>query len=159
MKKTTILALAAALLGGVASGLSAEGIPLKECPEPVRKTIRDHLGMGRIDEIKTIRVENRVLYLAEIDLPGKRERKLHVGGDGTLLKLVEEIRPGDLPRPVKSAIDPFLTKGTRFDGIDRVTAAGKTEYHVELDLVDDVDLHLVLGENGEILRRREEADF
>lgn len=159
MKKTTILALAAALLGGVASGLSAEGIPLKECPEPVIKTIRDHLGLGRIDEIKTIRVKNRILYLAEIDLPGKRERKLHVGGDGTLLKLVEEIRPGDLPRPVKSAIDPFLAKGTRFDGIDRVTAEGKTEYHVELDLADDVDLLLVLGENGEILRRREEADF
>ncbi len=151
--------LAATLLGGVATGLYAEGIPLKQCPEPVVRTIKSQLGFGRIDEIKTIRAENRILYLAEIDLPGERERKLHVGDDGTLLRVVEDVRLGDLPRPVKSALQPFLAGGNRFDGADRITASGRTEYYVEVDLPDDADLHLVIGEGGEILRRREEGDF
>ncbi|MBL9161072.1 MAG: hypothetical protein JNJ70_26560 [Verrucomicrobiales bacterium] len=159
MKKTSLHALAATLLGGVSSVLLADEIPLSQCPEPVRETIRGNTGLGRIDEIKTIRMENRVLYLAEIDLPGKRERKLHIAGDGALLKMIEEIRPGDLPRKVKSTMDTFLAPGGRFDSADRVTAGGKVEYHVDLDLADDVDLHLVIDENGGILRRREEADF
>lgn len=159
MKKQTILTLAATLLGGVATGLRAEGIPPKQCPEPVWRTIRDHLGRGRLDEVKTISKNGRMLYLAEIELPGNRERMLHVGGDGTLLKFVEAIRLKELPRPVQSALDPFLANTTRFDGADRVTSGSGTEYHLDLELVDDVDLHLVLGERGEVLRRREEADF
>ncbi len=159
MKTQTILTLAATLLGGVATGLRAEGIPTKQCPEPVWRTIRDHLGKGRLDEVKTIRKDGRILYLAEIELPGSRERLLHVGDDGTLHKLIEEIRLKDLPYPVQSALNPFLANSTRFDGADRVRADGRTEYHLDLELVDDVDLHLVLGESGEVLRRREEADF
>ena len=159
MKTKSIHALAATLLGGFSSGLHAEDISLKHCPERVRETIQDNLGVGRIDDIKVIRMQNRVLYLAEIDLPGNRERKIHIGGDGTLLKVVEELRLGDLPRQVKLTIETFLTPGADFESAARVTAAGKTEYHVELELAGDVDLHLVLNENGEILRRRELADF
>lgn len=159
MKTQTILTLAATLLGGVATGLHAEGIATKQCPEPVWRTIRDHLGKGRLDEVKTFSKDGRVLYHAEIELPGNRERMLHVGDDGTLLKLIEAIRLRELPRPVQSALDPFLANSTRFDGADRVLAGGKTEYHLDLELVDDVDLHLVLGERGEVLRHREEADF
>ena len=41
----------------------------------------------------------------------------------------------------------------------RVISENRTEYHVDFDLIDEVDLHLVIGEGGEILRHREEADF
>ncbi len=93
MKTRPAFTLAASLLGGVATGLCAEGIPLRQCPSPVVDTIKSQLGPGRIDGIQTVRADSRRLYLAEIDLP------------------------------------------------------------------DDVDLLLVIGERGEILRRREEGDF
>ena len=115
MKSSTILLLAATLLGGFASGVRAESIHLKQCPESVIKTIQGQVGPGRIDKIKCIRLEGRVLYLAEIDLPGRRERKIHVGGDGTLLKVIDEIRLADLPRPVRVAVDPFLVGDSHFD--------------------------------------------
>lgn len=150
--------LFAVLAGGVSPELVAREIPLSQCPDPVREMIREHTGFGRVDEIKTIRTENRILYVAEIELPGQRERKLHVSGDGTLLKMVEDVRQGDLPRPVKAAIAPFLTPGVRFDSADRVTQSGRAEYHVEIDLADETDLHLVLDESGGILRRHENAD-
>ncbi len=159
MKTTPLHAIAVSLIGGASSGLLANEIPLSQVPTPVRETIKENAGLGRIDEIKTIRMENRVLYLAEIDLAGKRERKIHVSGDGSLLKIVDDVRLGELPRRIKAAMAPYLGTGARFDSADRVTAGGKTEYHVEIDLADDVDLYLVLDETGEVLRRREEGDF
>lgn len=47
----------------------------------------------------------------------------------------------------------------RIDGIQSVRADRKKVYLAEIDLPDDVDLLLVISENGEILRRREEGDF
>lgn len=158
MKTQSTYALAANLLGGVTYGLFAEDVPLNQCPDQVLKTIKGNAGPGRIDEIKAIRRRSRVLYQAEIDL-GQRERMLHVDNDGTLLNVFDEVRLGELPRRVKSAMEPFLTPGSRFDSAGRVTEGGATEYHVDLDLEDDVDLHLVLSESGGILRHREEADF
>ncbi len=140
-------------------GLTAEDVPIRQCPEQVLRTIRGHVGTGRIDEVKTVRMENRFFYLAEIDLPGERERMLQVGGDGTLMRIVDEVRLGELPRSVKSALAPFLTEGSAFGCAERVTGSDQTVYCIDLGLVDDVDLHLVLGEHGEILRRYEEGDF
>lgn len=159
LKTKPMFTLAATLLGGVAASLQAEEIPLKQCPEPVVKTIKSQLGLGHLDEIKTVRAEGRILYLAEIDLPGARERKLHVGDDGTLLKVVEEVPLGDLPRSVKSTLEPFLAGRNRFDSADRVTSPDRTDYYVEVDLSDDRDLQLIIAEGGEILRRREVGDF
>lgn len=150
MKSSPLFTLDEALPGG---------IPLKQCPESVARTIRGQLGSGRVDGIRTLRSHNRLQYLAEIDLPEDRERQLHIDGDGTLLSVIDDCPLGELPRRVKSALVPFLGEGNRFDHAGRVTGSGHTEYHVEVDLPDDVELLLVFGEGGEILRRREEGDF
>lgn len=159
MKKQFVLDLSATLLGSTYTSVRAEGVSLKQCPESVRKTIHHHAQPGRIDGINAVHAKDRLLYVAEIERPGKGERTLHVGGDGALLRIVDEIRLGDLPKPVKAALHPFLGEGNRFDGADRVVAGDATEYHVDFDLIDEVDLHLVIGEGGKILRHREEADF
>lgn len=159
MKSATVPMIPVTRRGGLAPVQIAEEIQPRQCPEAVMDTILDHLGKGNLEEIKRIPMESGVLYLAEIDLPGRRKRTLQISVDGTLLKTIDGIHLGDLPRRVKSALDPFLTVATHFDSADRIVSLGKTEFHVDLDLVDDVDLHLVLGEGGEILRHREVADF
>jgi hypothetical protein len=159
MKKQFVLDLSANLLGSTFTSVRAEGISLKQCPESVRETIHHHSQTGRIDGVNAVRAKGRLLYVAEIERPGAGERTLHVSGDGALLRIVDEVRLRDLPRPVKAALHPFLGDGNRFDGADRVISENRTEYHVDFDLIDEVDLHLVIGEGGEILRHREEAEF
>lgn len=146
-----ILVLAALL--GAAPRLCAQSVTLKQCPEPVAATIVSHLGQGRADKIKLIRIENRVLYLVKIKMPGRSDRKLHISGDGTLLKIVDEIRHEDLPEAVRNALAPFLAGKGRFDEAERITVDGRVEYHVEVDLPAGVDLHLFFSEAGELLRR------
>jgi len=56
-------------------------------------------------------------------------------------------------------VDPILANKGRFDSADKVTASGKVEYQLEFDLPGRVELELVLSESGEVISRREEADF
>jgi len=159
MKSHSTFPISTVLLSGVAPGPHTTGIPLADCPAPVRDIVLDHLQSGRIVTIQEVRRQRRALYLVEIDLPGARVRKLQVTADGSVFAIADEIRVSDLPRPVQSALDSFLTSGARFDTAERVSASGEREYHVELDLGDEVDLHLFLDEGGEVLRRHEVADF
>lgn len=67
----------------------------------------------------------------------------------------------DLPRAVRQTLDPFLLAGrNQFDSANRLTEGKHILYHVGLRREDDsVDVHLLFGERGEILRRAEFADF
>lgn len=159
MKSVTTITLATTLLGSIANKALADEITLSQCPEPVAQAIKSHRGLNRIDDIRQVRTANRIQYLAEFELPGERERKLHFSEDGILLKVIEDVRQSELPRKVRMALVPFLAGASRYEDAERVRAEGKTEYHIEIDLPDDVDLHLVMDEDGGILRRREEADF
>jgi hypothetical protein len=159
MKATSFSPIPTARLFGAASGWRAEEVFETQCPEAVLDTIELQVGDGRVGEIKRIPMESGAVYLAEILREGPRKRVLHIAADGTLLEVVDELGLRDLPRRVKSAITPLLDGGIRFDCADRVTGHGRMEFHVDLDLEDDVDLHLVVGEGGEILRRYEEGDF
>ena len=159
MKATSFSPIPTARLLGAASEWRAEEVYETECPESVLETIRDEAGDDEVGEIKRIPMESGAVYLAEIHRVGPRKRILHIAADGALLKVVDELGLRDLPRSVKSAISPLLSGEARFDCADRVVGSGRTEFHVDLDLVDDIDLHIVLGEGGEILRRCEEGDF
>lgn len=159
MKATPFSPIPTARLLGVASDWRAEEVFETQCPEAVLDTIHEQVGEDRVGEIKRIPMESGAVYLAEIHRAGPRKRILHIAADGTLLKVVDELGLRELPRRVKSAITPFLDGETRFDCADRVTGSGRIEFHLDFDLEDDVDLHLVVGEGGEILRRYEEGDF
>jgi hypothetical protein len=155
----TLILACAVIAAGPRVGLRAGDESSKQLSENVRARVSENLGGGHVDDIKVIRIDERQLYVVEIDLPGPRERKIHVTGEGVLLKIVDKLRLPDLPPAVRAVVDPILANKGRFDGADKVTANGKVEYHLEFDLPGRVELGLVLSESGEVISRREETDF
>lgn len=149
----------AAVATGLGPAVRAGEESSKELPDTVRARVSENLAGGHVDDIKVIRIDARRLYLVEIDLPGPRERKLHLTGEGILLKIVDKLRLPDLPPATRPAVDSILANKGRFDGADKVTTNGRVEYHVEFDLPGRVELVLVLSESGEVISRREEANL
>lgn len=154
---SSVLLAIAVVATGLGLDVRAGEESSKQLSETVRARISENLGGGHVDDIKVIRIDERQLYVVEIDLPGPRERKLHVTGEGVLLKIVDKLRLPDLPPAVRAVVDPILANKGRFDGADKVTANGKVEYHLEFDLPARVELELVLSETGEVISRREEG--
>ncbi|MEM1441073.1 MAG: hypothetical protein AAGF67_01945 [Verrucomicrobiota bacterium] len=131
----------------------------EDCPEAVAKVARKFAGKGRIERILKSRRKRRAAFHVEIALNNRLERSLQISEDGKLLSQVDRIRESELPVTVKNAVTGFLEEGARFDGADFVRTSESEEFHVELDLGDDLDLHLFLDEDGALLRQHEVGDF
>jgi hypothetical protein len=67
-------------------------VALKDCPAAVQETIKANLGAGRLDEVDLYEVDGARLYIAEVDVKrtkqGDDDFKLHINGEGKLLKTV-----------------------------------------------------------------------
>ena len=87
------------------------------------------------------------------------ERRLQISAEGSLLSQGDRIRESELPKTVKTAMNEFIAAGARFDGADHVLTTEREEFHIELDLGDDRDLHLFLDDRGVLLRQHEVGDF
>lgn len=140
------------LLAPVAS--RAENVSLDSCPDPVKATILPHLREGRLEDIKRLEVEDRVLYLVEIDLKGFREITLHVNGTGILQKSVEEIRHPDLPVPVRDALARILGGKGRAKDFEKVVTVDRIEYRVEVERPKGRDVVYIFAEDGTLLEQK-----
>lgn len=136
------------------ASLTAEEVSLDSCPDPVKATIRIHLRDGRLDDIKRLEVEDRVLYLVEIDLKGFRDLTLHINGTGVLQKSVEEIRMPDLPQAVRDAVTKTLAGKGHVEEVEKVFVDGHTEYRVEIERPKDRDVVYVFAEDGTLLSQK-----
>jgi len=132
----------------------AEEISLDSCPDPVQATIRSHLRDGKLDEIKRLEVEDRVLYLVEIDLKGFRELTLHITGTGTLQKSVETIRMSDLPQAVRDAVSKTLVGKGHVEDVEKVVVEGRIEYRIEIERPKTKDVVYVFAEDGTPLSQK-----
>ena len=81
----TLEALILIALAGSTLNLRADDIKLEQCPAAVQDTIRSNARDGRIDDINLITIEDRALYVVEVDLKGDKDLKLHVGSDDKLI--------------------------------------------------------------------------
>ena len=122
------LAIALALIEG-----EAKERKLEKCPPAVQQTIRKNLLGGELDKIKEIRISEYVLYIVEIDLKGFRGAKLYISGDGTLRKIVEEIRFKDLPEPVRLSVASYATRKGKVEDVEKVLINGEVLYQVEIE--------------------------
>ncbi len=148
-----------ALFNGLPVERFFEEISAGDCPPNVVDTVLDCLDSGSIERILTARGRHRPFYFVEISLSGDLERRLQIFEDGTLLSRVDQMRESELPHTVKSTVTDFLDAGARFDTADHVLTSDSEEFHVELDLGDDLDLHLFLDERGVLLRQHEVGDY
>ncbi|HAL70833.1 MAG TPA: hypothetical protein DCP71_03580 [Verrucomicrobiales bacterium] len=135
----------------------AEEIPLTACPAPVQETLRSNLHGGTLDEVNLIAIEGRSLYIAEVDLPGGRDLRIHIGPDGSLLKTREEITLAETPAAVQEAVRRLMPAGGRLADVDREVVAGTTTFRVEIDRPQSRDLQLHLAEDGAVLQQRDDS--
>ena len=153
----TLEALILIALAGSTLNLKADDIKLEQCPAAVQDTIRANARDGRIDDINLITIEDRALYVVEVDLKGDKDLKLHVGSDGKLIKTREDAALSDAPDAVQDAVKKLVPAGGRVDDVDKEIAAGKVTYHVEIDRPNAADLDAVVADDGTVIRRTEEA--
>lgn len=136
-----------------------EEISLEHCPEEVLETVENNLDSGQIERVFVGRASRRPCYFVDVEISGNHATKLQISEDGTLLSQVDGMRESELPRTVQTAVTDFLRAGARFDTADHVLTSGREEFHVELDLGDNLDLHLFLDESGVVLRQHEVGDY
>lgn len=145
------------------NGLPVERIfdqlPVENCPDTVLDTINENLDSGRILRVMAGRASGLPCFFVEIAISGDRVRKLQISGNGALLSRLDGMQRSELPRTVKSTVTDFLEAGARFDAADRVFTSDSEEFHVELDLGNNLDLHLFLDERGTLLRKHEVGDY
>lgn len=153
-RRSCLVAVLALALVAVSGAEASQKVALSTCPEPVRTTIYDNLHGGKVDEIKRIAVDDRVLYLVEIDRKGAKDIKLHISGGGTLLKTVEEVRMRDVPPGVRESIDTITAAGGRASDIDRVVIEDRVEYHVEIKRPKSRKLRFIFDESGYLLGQK-----
>ncbi len=159
MKSPKIL-IALALLGTAFSLRADNEIELEKCPANVQETIRANARDGKVDEVKKITIDDRTLYVAEIDLPGRRDDlKMLVGSDGKLIKTREEIDLADAPTAVREAAAKLVPAGGELDdGVDREVTDGKTIYSLEIDRHKAPDLDVLIAEDGTLINQTEDPE-
>ncbi|MDF1823622.1 MAG: hypothetical protein P1U68_03210 [Verrucomicrobiales bacterium] len=128
----------------------AEKIRLSKCPIPVQSTIEKNLRGGKLDEIKAIRINDHVLYLVEIDLKGFRGAKLYIAGDGSLRKILEEMRLRDIPEPVRHSVEQQVKRRAQINDIEKEVIEGKVRYLIEIEHPKQPDRIVVFEEDGSI---------
>lgn len=145
------------LLFALASHAVADEISLDACPEPVRSAVRQNERQGRVDEVKFYNIQGKELYVVEIELPTKRELKLHLSSDGTLVKMSEEILLSELPGEVRAVVEEKAQGGT-LDDVEKETVGKVVTYRIEIERKQMPDVDLLLDAAGGILSEKEETD-
>ena len=152
--KTTLLSIVIASLAGHAA---AAEVRLADCPPAVQTTIQQHSRDGRIDEIESYSIQGKMLYVAEVELAGDRDLKIHVAADGALMKTREDSTLAEVPEAVRKAVEGKLNGGVA-DDVDKETAGSSITYHVEIDRKGAPDTNLTIDSTGKVLSETEERD-
>lgn len=133
----------------------ASEMPLANCPPSVQATIRQELRNGHLEQVKHLSIEGRSLYIAEVELPGDRDLRIHVDSQGSLIKIREEIALEAAPQSVREAVAKLMPPNGHLDDVFRETAQGKITYRIEIDLTQARDLNLHLAEDGSLISRND----
>lgn len=149
--------LLATLMGTVFLGAAQADpneVPLNSCPAPVQAAIASHKQGGKLDEIKLINVEGRQLYVADLDLAGKRDLKLHITADGTVVKSREDVSLAQAPVAVKAAAEKLVPTGGHIEDVEKEVSGSKTTYVVDIDVKNGTDIKAVIAEDGTVISQR-----
>jgi uncharacterized membrane protein YkoI len=130
-------------------------VRLDDCPAPVRETILANSRDGKIDEVELIGIEDKKIYIAEVDLPRDIDLKVFVNGDGSLLKTREDVRNDEIPAFVGELAREL---GGTVDDVEKETTGKTVTYHVDIDRNGAPDLEVVLDVSGKVIKKTEETE-
>ena len=148
-----LLAIFMSLSFGGAS--QAADLTLEECPAPVQAAIRNHGQGGTLTELKSADRETGTVYIAEIALGEKRDLKLHIAPDGTILKVREEISFNQAPAPVRRTALGLQPAGSQITDVDKETAGGATTFTVEFKLSETSKRKIIMQPDGSVVEEQE----
>ncbi len=94
-------------VSGDGSSFSIE-IDLKDAPAAVQKSIREHVGNGKIEEVDRTNDDGEITYEVDFTKDGS-ERSLTVAPSGKLLEIVVALE--ETPAPVQKAIKALIGAG------------------------------------------------
>lgn len=152
------LAAMSAFAATARADVAHHDIALAECPPEVQATIIDASRGGEIDEVELTRIEDRTLYVAEVDLPGKRDLELYVAGDGRLLEIEEEIAWSELPARVQDTLRLQAGSAGRVDDLARNTAGKTVTFSAEIEISGQPDIDVEVAADGRLLSTVQEHD-
>lgn len=109
-------------------------LALSECPQAVQATIVQAARGGELDEIELVHFANGDLYVAEVDLPGKRDLDVYVAPDGALVRTEEEIAWHELPARVQATLSQQAGNTAEIEDITRNTSGKIVTFSAEIDV-------------------------
>src|SRR5687767_2438543 len=134
----------------------AKDIPLAKCPAEVQATIRSHARDGKIDEVESLAIEGRRMFIAEVKFPGDRELKIYVLANGALFKTREDVRLEDTPAKVQEAAQHLVEAEGKVDDVVKIMDAdGKESYEVEMKHKGQREVKIVFAADGTVLSQKE----
>jgi hypothetical protein len=134
----------------------AKDIPLAKCPAEVQATIRSHARDGKIDEVESLAIEGRRMFIAEVEFPGDRELKIYVLANGALFKTREDVRLEDTPAKVQEAAQQLVGAEGKVDDVVKIMDAdGKESYEVEMKHKGQKEAKIVFAADGTVLSQKE----
>jgi hypothetical protein len=142
-------------LVGITLTLRADDLELERCPAAVQETIRANARDGKIDEVDSVTIQDRMLYVAKVDLPGNKDLKVYAGSDGKLVKTREDAALSDAPATVQDAVGKLVPAGGKVEDVDKRIASAKTTYHVEIDRPNAADLNVVVADDGTVISQED----
>lgn len=145
-----------ALAGVIVVPATGAEIRLEDCPPAVQNTIRENSRSGKIDEIESFAIQGKTLYVADVDLAGNQDLKIHVASDGALVKTREDIPYAKIPEAVRKTVESKLGGG-KVDDVDKEIAGKSVTYLVEIDRSGSPDIDLTIDADGKLLSETEDA--
>lgn len=137
------------LLSPLAS--QAKELTLAQCPPVVQSAIQSSGQGGTLEEIKLVERDGSTLYVAELGLGEKRDLKIHIAADGTIVKSRQEIDFKNAPAPVRRTVLGLMPAGSVVRDCDMETAAGATTYTVEFTISSTRERKLTMQSDGQVL--------
>jgi len=127
---------------------SGQDIKLKKVPQSVQNTIRNEVGDMPIDDIDQDEDDGKIEY----EINAKKEIKLKVAEDGTLLEKEEEISFYELPKLVKRTLRDIFGQSWEIDDIKLKTVNEKSFYNIDIEVGDD-DVEIDVTPDGRVLKQ------
>lgn len=150
--------LAALILAfGLGGAASAQELTLAQCPPAVQAAIRDHGSGGALEEIKMVTREDGTFYVVEIGLGEKRDLKLYITPEGTVVRSRQEIAFNQAPAPVRRTVLGRMTPGASVTDVDVETVGKETSYVVELKVSETLERKITMSPDGTVLSEHEET--